>query len=334
MAVEEASGGAAPVSTGRIGPSGQKLKGPEQKTAAVVVPAQPDAVNLLVAPDIEKENVHKVYDTIASHWDHTRYKAWPRVEEFIRSRPRGSIVADLGCGNGKNIPAISETGCYPVASDICAPLVRIAADSHGTGGVFVGDCLHSPLRDGIFDAAISIAVLHHLSTVPRRVQALREGARLLRPGGELLVYCWSFEQGEDISRSRHRFAAQDVLVPFHYRQPQVKKPKEPKAKDQKASKKKGGGYDQEKPQAACDEAAATDADAAAGKAEAASGATAASESPKEEAAFQEDTQVQQRYCHVYSSGELLGLLEQVPELEVVEHYFDTGNWCAIARKKA
>jgi len=278
----------------RHGPSGQKLRGPEQKTTAVDVPT-PDSANPLHTPAIEAEHVHTVYDTVAEHWNQTRYKAWPRVDAFIRDLAPGSLVADLGCGNGKNIPAVCEVGGFVVASDICAPLVRIARDSHGDNGsasALVADCLCSPFRGGIFDAAISIAVLHHLSTEPRRVQALREAARLLRPSGRLLVYCWSYEQDEEKSRSRHRFVAQDVLVPWNHRTPTVKK-----------------GSDTSK--------------------------NAASRGPQQEAGgWVERPEVCQRYCHVYREGELNELLAMVPELEIDEVYFDTGNWCAIAHRRA
>eukprot|EP00747_Dinoflagellata_sp_TGD_P083397 gnl/TRDRNA2_/TRDRNA2_162096_c0_seq1.p1 gnl/TRDRNA2_/TRDRNA2_162096_c0~~gnl/TRDRNA2_/TRDRNA2_162096_c0_seq1.p1 ORF type:complete len:304 (+),score=58.56 gnl/TRDRNA2_/TRDRNA2_162096_c0_seq1:159-1070(+) len=300
---------AAVASTGRVGPSGQELRGAEQKTLPVEV-GTPASDNPLVTPDIEAENVHKVYETIAEHWNHTRYKAWPRVEEFIRSRPRYSLIADLGCGNGKNIPAIREAGCLAIVSDMSEQQTRIAAETHGADA-FVGDCLCTPLRGGVFDAALSIAVLHHLSTVPRRVQALREGARLLRPGGELLVYCWSFEQDATRSASRHRFDQQDVLVSWSYRTPGEKK-----VKEQNASSKKGAKAP--KDQKAADGTGA-DGDAA--------GEAAPTIS------WQDTPLVCQRYCHVYREGELAELLAQVPELEVVEIYFDTGNWCAIARKK-
>jgi alkylated DNA repair protein alkB family protein 8 len=238
----------------------------------VIDAPQQEFENVLRTPLIEASNVHKVYDTVASSWHGTRYKAWPKVDEFLRSLPFGSMVADLGCGNGKNVPAIKDNRCFAVPCDISAPLVRIAAEEHGVSG-FVCDGLNTPLRAGVFDAAISIAVLHHLSTEVRRVQALREAARLLRPGGRFLVYCWSFEQDGDVSRSRHRFGGQDVLVPFHY----------------KATSSEGGSLEQA---------------------------------------------VMDRYCHVYRQGELEQLLAQVPELDVEEIYFDTGNWCAISRRNS
>jgi hypothetical protein len=43
---------------------------------------------------------------------------------------------------------------------------------------------------------------------------------------------------------------------------------------------------------------------------------------------------QSRYCHVYREGELEALFEYLPWVELVTSYFDTGNWCAIARKIA
>ena len=62
------------------------------------------------------------------------------------------------------------------------------------GCVCEGDATYVALRSGIFDAAISIAVLHHLSTVARRVKALSELVRIVRRGGRILVYAWSMEQ--------------------------------------------------------------------------------------------------------------------------------------------
>lgn len=54
-----------------------------------------------VAAKLEEENVHKVYDEIANHFSETRYKPWPKVENFIKSFECGSVVLDVGCGNGK-----------------------------------------------------------------------------------------------------------------------------------------------------------------------------------------------------------------------------------------
>lgn len=79
-----------------------------------------------------------------------------------------------------------------VGSDICPELVSIGRSrSHE---VMISDCLHLPYRSSVFDALICIAVIHHLSSEQRRLKALVEMARVLRPGGNMLVYVWAMEQ--------------------------------------------------------------------------------------------------------------------------------------------
>lgn len=92
--------------------------------------------------------------------------------------------------------------CHPTATiialDRSPPLAALADAANPTlGCTFVGDAVDVSLRGGIFDAAISIAVLHHISTVERRLSAVAELARLLRPGGRAMIYAWSRDQGEE-----------------------------------------------------------------------------------------------------------------------------------------
>ena len=44
------------------------------------------------------------------------------------------------------------------------------------------------------DAALSIAVIHHIATAERRVMALRELSRVLRVGGRVIISVWAMEQ--------------------------------------------------------------------------------------------------------------------------------------------
>ena len=56
-------------------------------------------------PDVEIEHVRGVYNAIAPQWHGTRYKAWPRVAKFcLMNCGPGTLVADVGCGNGKMAP--------------------------------------------------------------------------------------------------------------------------------------------------------------------------------------------------------------------------------------
>jgi len=39
------------------------------------------------ATNMEKEHVYDVYEKIAPHFSNTRYKPWPRVEQFMNDIP-------------------------------------------------------------------------------------------------------------------------------------------------------------------------------------------------------------------------------------------------------
>ncbi|BBN10798.1 alkylated DNA repair protein alkB homolog 8 [Marchantia polymorpha subsp. ruderalis] len=141
-------------------------------------------------PDIEKQYVHKVYDAIAPHFSSTRFAKWPKVAAFLDSLAPGSIIADSGCGNGKYLGLNPK--CYFIGCDISPPLVAIC--SQRGHEALVADALHLPYRSNFYDAAISIAVLHHLSSDQRRIRALEELVRVVRPGGKVLITVWAVEQ--------------------------------------------------------------------------------------------------------------------------------------------
>ena len=55
------------------------------------------------------------------------------------------------------------------------------------------DITKMPFRSQTFDGLICISVIHHLATETRRVKALKELGRLLRPGGKVLITAWALE---------------------------------------------------------------------------------------------------------------------------------------------
>lgn len=99
----------------------------------------------------------------------------------------GSIVLDAGCGNGKYLGFNPD--CLFIGCDISLSLIEICA---GRGHeVLVADAVNLPYRDDFGDAAISIAVLHHLSTDDRRRKAIEELIRVVRRGGLVLITVWA-----------------------------------------------------------------------------------------------------------------------------------------------
>ncbi|QKX64324.1 uncharacterized protein TRUGW13939_11498 [Talaromyces rugulosus] len=166
----------------------------------------------------EQRHVHDVYQQIASHFSSTRYKPWPIVERFLQSQLPGSIGLDVGCGNGKYLTVNRDV--FIIASDRSDALARIAAQHHPHSTV-VADILSLPHPDAVFDFAISVAVVHHLSTAERRVQAVRAILQCLAPessnppkeGGTALIYVWALEQKAS-RRGWDKGDQQDVMVPW------------------------------------------------------------------------------------------------------------------------
>nr|XP_016460603.1 PREDICTED: alkylated DNA repair protein alkB homolog 8-like isoform X2 [Nicotiana tabacum] len=150
--------------------------------------------NVQSTPEIEKKYVHGVYDAIAPHFSSTRFAKWPKVSAFLNSLSPGSLILDAGCGNGKYLGLNPD--CFFIGCDISAALINICADRGHE--VLVADAVNLPYRTGYGDAAISIAVLHHLSTEDRRRKAVEELVRVVKKGGCILITVWAREQ-EDTS---------------------------------------------------------------------------------------------------------------------------------------
>ncbi|OCF41090.1 hypothetical protein I317_05101 [Kwoniella heveanensis CBS 569] len=148
----------------------------------------------------EERTVHAVYEAIAPHFSQTRHKPWPLISSFLRSLPPNAIGIDSGAGNGKYLPVSREAGAQMIALDRSSGLLSIARDENG-GECVRGDLGFSGWRRGVFDFAISVAAIHHLSTPQRRshsVQTLIRPLALHRipPYSRFMIYVWAYEQGE------------------------------------------------------------------------------------------------------------------------------------------
>ena len=157
--------------------------------------------------EIEKKHVYEVYDKISAHFSQTRYKPWPMVAEFLNSLEKDSYVLDIGCGNGKYLSVNENLQTF--GTDRSGNLLSIAKEKNLNSQFFIADSLKLPIKSESFDAAISIAVIHHFSNELLRIQALKEIFRIVRRGGLVLVYVWAMEQKEK------KFTEQDNFVPWH-----------------------------------------------------------------------------------------------------------------------
>ncbi len=100
----------------------------------------------------------------------------------------GKRVLDVGCGDGTYAIAAAARGARVTAADTAAPMLeaarRRAADHHMELELARADVADLPFDDESFDAVLGVTVLCFVSDA---AGALREMARVLVPGGRLVV---------------------------------------------------------------------------------------------------------------------------------------------------
>jgi ubiquinone/menaquinone biosynthesis C-methylase UbiE len=130
----------------------------------------------------------------AAEWDRIRklHVTDAAVEGAIRAalddKPFRSLL-DLGTGTGRMLEMFGQTIERGLGLDLSLDMLLLARDRLERAGlkncsVRQGDIYDLPLADDAFDVVILHQVLHFLDDGAR---AIREAARVLRPGGRLLV---------------------------------------------------------------------------------------------------------------------------------------------------
>ena len=130
----------------------------------------------------------------AAEWDRIRKLHVPdeAVEHAIRSAlgdmPFRSLL-DLGTGTGRMLEMFGPEIERGLGIDMSLDMLQVARDRLARAGlrncsVRQGDLYDLPLDDDTFDVVILHQVLHFLEDGARAIQ---EAARVLRPGGRLLV---------------------------------------------------------------------------------------------------------------------------------------------------
>jgi len=154
--------------------------------------------------EIEQIYVLETYSKIADDFSRTRYKPWPSVLKFLEQIPNLAILADIGCGNCKNLKLrpINSIG-IDIVYEFIEIGRKIGLDTR------LGSILEIPLESNIVDYCMSIAVLHHLSTEEHRLKGLNELIRITKPGGKIHFQVWAYEQPE---KSKRKFSIGDNFI--------------------------------------------------------------------------------------------------------------------------
>ena len=137
--------------------------------------------------------VLKEYGNLASHYDR-RWEFY--IEETLRETQTrlglapGESLLDVGCGTGALLEALSVfapdaklSGIDPSSEMLKIARRKLAKSIELTQGY--AECL--PYPDATFDVVVSVSAFHYFRDP---LCALREMARVLRPGGRLVLTDW------------------------------------------------------------------------------------------------------------------------------------------------
>jgi len=140
---------------------------------------------------------------VENYWFRRHEAAYLAIAPYCRD----ATVLEAGCGEGYGAALLAGVARRVLALDYDAATVAHAAATYPTLAVLRGNLAVLPLTAGSVDVVTSLQVIEHLWDQPRFV---RECARVLRPGGRLLITTpnrLTFSPGRDTP-----------LNPFHSRE--------------------------------------------------------------------------------------------------------------------
>jgi SAM-dependent methyltransferase len=132
------------------------------------------------------------------------------LDRFVDAERRLDLL-DAGCGTGGMLSALARYGTA-TGLDLSQAALRFARE-RDHGALTRGSVAELPFTDDSFDLVTSFDVLYHLG-VSDDVEALREIARVIRPGGTLLVRVPAYEslrsQHDEAVHTRQRYGKQEL----------------------------------------------------------------------------------------------------------------------------
>ncbi len=149
------------------------------------------------------ESVSQIFNEMADEYDHL-HDLWysysfSRIDSIIRrcflSQGPDSVsrvLVDVGCGTGIQSLTFAQLGYEVIGIDIAEDLLKIArkkleSEFPGRATFLRGDAQSLPLPDAV--GSIINCCGPTISFVPDYEQAFREMARVLKPGGRLILEC-------------------------------------------------------------------------------------------------------------------------------------------------
>lgn len=134
----------------------------------------------------------KFFDEIAGRYGSLTQPGggWQAMAAALAAGFTGQTVADIGCGEGDLTLLLARFAKRVVAVDLSSQMLRVVQERSAEAGVSRrvaverGDLEKLPLDSGSMDTVFVSQVLHHAA---RPEKALIEAARILKPGGRLIL---------------------------------------------------------------------------------------------------------------------------------------------------
>jgi ArsR family transcriptional regulator len=180
-----------------------------RKNLANDATAQRDSAALERAIEARGERSRSFFDAVGPEWDALR-KVFQddvlRARAITRMVPHNAIAVDIGTGTGILAAELASLGLSVIGVDNSQRMLDAARsnlDAAGVEGVELrhGEAHRLPLEDASVDAAFAHMVLHYL---PSPADAVREMARIVKPGGSVVVV--------DFLHHEHEWMRQELRV--------------------------------------------------------------------------------------------------------------------------
>lgn len=141
--------------------------------------------------DKDPVDVAAMFDGVAEKYDLTNDvltggidRLWRRATvAAIGARP-GDVVLDIAAGTGTSAEPLADAGVHVVPADFSLGMLRVGVRRRPDLAFTAADAMRLPFADGSFDA---VTMSFGLRNVADTTEALREFARVTRPGGRLVV---------------------------------------------------------------------------------------------------------------------------------------------------
>ena len=154
--------------------------------------------------DERAKESRRFFDAVAGDWGVMKRSLLgdAALDPFILKHiPRCDTVADLGCGSGDLFPLLRKKAGRVIGVDRAPRMLEEARRRHlaesrrGRLELRLGELEKLPVRDGEVDCAVICLALHHL---PDPAAGIAEAARILKPGGTLIVVEWTAHNDETL----------------------------------------------------------------------------------------------------------------------------------------